>query len=100
MPHPFEIHHDLAAHCFEARKGTTLVGMLMYEREGTTVSLLHTVTDPAHRGEGIASALVLRVFTDARKTGMSLVVICPFVESWVARHPDQADLVIEDAKSR
>ena len=94
------IRHDLNDSRFIAIEGEDIVGMLTYEREGRIVSLLHTVTDPGHRGEGIASALEGTAFHDARDAGMGVVVICPFVESWLARHPEQNDVVVEERAGR
>ncbi|MFQ6485269.1 GNAT family N-acetyltransferase [Brachybacterium epidermidis] len=101
LSHPeFEIRHELNDSRFVAVEGEDVVGMLTYERTGDRVSLLHTVTDPGHRSEGIASALVRTAFTDARAASMRVVVICPFVESWLARHPEQEDIVVDEGAGR
>lgn len=72
------------------------VGILTFTRSRGVFELVHTVTDPDERGHGVASALVHRAFDDARERDERVRVICPFVESWVHRHPEQADLITYD----
>lgn len=81
---------------FEAYVDGEQWGILTYERRRRRTEIVHTVTDPAHRGLGVASALAGAAFADARARGASVLVICPFVESWLDRHPEHADLVLED----
>ena len=44
-------------------------------------------------GQGIGSRLARAVFDDARANGIKLVLQCPFMAAWYARHPDYADVV-------
>ncbi|OYN92687.1 GNAT family N-acetyltransferase [Parenemella sanctibonifatiensis] len=81
-----------------ALSGDTVVGWLTYERSGDHLVLPSTVTDPEHRGQGIASKLVSHAVEDLRarqRAGeqVSVVPECPFVAQWFADHPDQADLL-------
>jgi predicted GNAT family acetyltransferase len=52
----------------------------------------HTGVPDAWRGQGVAQALVERLVADARAEGVKIVPLCPFVNSWRARHPDWADV--------
>lgn len=81
---------------FEAVRGGEIVGIVLYTRTRRRLELVHTVTDPAHRGEGVASVLVRTVLAEARAAGLPVLVICPFVESWLQRHPEQASGVVVD----
>ncbi|ATG50288.1 GNAT family N-acetyltransferase [Brachybacterium vulturis] len=81
---------------FEAVRGGEIVGIVIYTRTPRRLELIHTVTDPAHRGEGVASVLVRTVLAEARAAELSVVVICPFVESWLQRHPEQSRSVVVD----
>ena len=56
------------------------------------MALTHTVVDPAHRGEGMASVLAEHALDDFRAQGASITVVCPFVRSFIDEHPDYADL--------
>lgn len=81
---------------YEAVRGGEIVGIVIYTRTRRRFELIHTVTDPEHRGEGVASLLVRTVLAEARAAQLPVLVICPFVESWLQRHPDQARGVIVD----
>jgi len=79
---------------YEAVLEGETVGLLLYERTSSAIELVHTVTDPEHRGEGAASMLTLTALAEARAQGLRVVVICPFVESWLQRHPEHAAGVV------
>ncbi|WP_114853312.1 GNAT family N-acetyltransferase [Brachybacterium sp. YJGR34] len=81
---------------YEAVRSGQVVGIVIYERGRRRIELVHTVTDPEHRGEGVASVLVRTVLAEARAASLQVLVICPFVESWLQRHPEQAEGVIID----
>lgn len=81
---------------YEAYEGQEELGLLTYRRARGRMELIHTVTDPDQRERGVASALVSRAFADARARGERILIICPFVESWLERHPEQGDIVIGD----
>ena len=66
-----------------------VIGILTFERTRRGIDLIHTVTDPVHRGEGAASVLVRTVFAAIREQDLQVTVICPFVESWIQRHPHE-----------
>lgn len=81
---------------YEAVRGGEVVGIVLYARTRRRLELIHTVTDPAHRGEGVASVLVRTVLAEARAASLPVLVVCPFVESWLQRHPEQASGVVTD----
>lgn len=81
---------------YEALRDGQTVGIMIYERTRRRIELIHTVTDPEHRGEGVASVLLRTVLAEARTADLPVLVICPFIESWLQRHPEQADGVIAD----
>ena len=55
--------------------------------------LTHTEVPSEFSGRGIGSRLARAVFDDARANGIELVLQCPFMAAWYARHPDYADVV-------
>lgn len=57
------------------------------------VVLPHVEVDPAHRGRGVAGALVRHVFDDVRAQGQQVRPLCPYVVDWLRRHPAELDLV-------
>ena len=53
----------------------------------------HTEVDDAHTGSGVAASLVRYALDDMRAREMRIVPLCPFFRSYIARHPEYADLV-------
>lgn len=98
VPGPVQVRDRTSASRYEAVIDGETVGILQYVRHRDRIDLVHTVTDPAHRGNGAASALVHIAFAEARRDGLAVNPICPFVESWVNRHPEEADIVERDGR--
>ncbi|MER7796737.1 GNAT family N-acetyltransferase [Microbacterium sp. NPDC096154] len=72
-----------------------LAGVLVYDdsqAEGAR-TLLHTVVWEEHSGHGVGGRLASHAFADARERGVRVVPVCTFVQGWLQRHPEQADLV-------
>jgi predicted GNAT family acetyltransferase len=57
------------------------------------LDLQHTGVDVALRGHGVAEALAQAALDVARSQGDRVIPSCPFVRSWIARHPAYQDLV-------
>jgi len=57
------------------------------------IRLDHTETPPQVRGRGIASRLVAGVLELVRARGLKVVPRCPFVRTYLAKHPEFHDLV-------
>lgn len=53
----------------------------------------HTVTEPAHRGQGLAAIVVQHAMDDVRARGGKVVPACWYVGQWLDAHPDYRDLV-------
>lgn len=79
---------------YEAYLDGSKVGHLTYARHGDVLTVSHTEVDEDAEGEGIGSALARAVLDDAREAGRQVDVQCPFVKSWIDRHPDYADLMV------
>jgi predicted GNAT family acetyltransferase len=73
-----------------------VIGEIRYRREPGAVALVHTDVDPAHEGQGLAGVLVEGALRDLRERGLRLIPVCPYVQAWLRRHPEQADLVASD----
>jgi uncharacterized protein len=87
------IHDNTERRRYEARIGTKVVGVISYHAPPGRLTLIHTEVDPAFEGKGVGSRLVGGALEDIRRRGLSLVPVCPFVRSYLMRHPEQADLV-------
>jgi uncharacterized protein len=88
------------AHRFEILFDDDVAGFVTYKRTDGTLSLLHTEIDPRFEGRGLASTLVREVLDTARASGSAVLPFCPFVRSYLERHPDQVDLVPKDQRDR
>lgn len=55
--------------------------------------LTHTEVPFEFSGQGLASRLARFVFDDARASEVKLILRCPFMAGWFARHPDYADVI-------
>lgn len=53
----------------------------------------HTEVDDKFQGRGVASDLVRGVLDDIRKEGYQVQPDCPYVQSWIGKHPEYGDLV-------
>jgi predicted GNAT family acetyltransferase len=73
-----------------------VVGEIQYRRAAGVVALIHTEVDPSLEGEGLGARLVAAALDDIRARGLHVVPICPFVRSYIRRHPDYGDLVARD----
>jgi predicted GNAT family acetyltransferase len=81
---------------YELRIDGELVGEILYRRRGSTIVLVHTEVDPALEGQGLAATLVRDALDDIRARGERVVPHCPFVASYIRRHPEYRDLVTRD----
>jgi uncharacterized protein len=66
-----------------------VVGELIYRRYPDRILLVHTDIPPALEGQGLGSRLVAGALDDARAKGLRIVPVCPFVRSYLRRHPEQ-----------
>ena len=72
--------------------GTSSPGHIVYRIWQDAIALLHTEVLEDFEGHGLEH-VVARALDDIRGRGLRLIPICPFVRSYLERHPDQADLV-------
>ena len=64
-----------------------------YQRDGARLVLTHTEVPQALSGQGAGSRLAKGVFDLARASGRKLVLRCPFMAAWAAKHPEYNDIV-------
>ena len=84
--------HDETRHRFELQEGGA-TGFLTYiERDGSIV-FTHTIVPPELEGRGIGGRIVAEGLGWARERGLQVVPQCSFVQGYIERHPEYADLV-------
>ncbi len=58
----------------------------------------HTEVPPVFEGQGVAGKLVRTALEHARAAGLAVWPVCPFVRSYIRRHPEFQDLVAPRAR--
>ena len=74
-------------------EGTDAEAQLTYSRSSPTLVIAdHTEVPDVFRGQGIGRLLAARMVEDARKEGVKVYVLCPFVNAERKKHPEWADV--------
>ena len=86
---------------YELHVGTELAGYVDYllRDHGTVISLVHTQVMPAFQGAHLATHLARYSLDDARGRGLGVLPFCPYINSWIKKHPEYADLVPRDRRA-
>ena len=64
------------------------------------IYLTHTEVPLALEGRGIGSQLVRKVLHDIENKGLRLVPLCPFIASYIQKHPEWKRIVMKDFTSK
>jgi uncharacterized protein len=84
---------------YEIRADGQIAGFVQYHLRDGVIAFLHAETDPRFRGQGVAARLIQSSLEAARERHLAVLPYCPFVRSWVAEHPEYADLVPADKRA-
>src|SRR5689334_19949062 len=85
---------------YELRLGDRLVGLAAYRLRDGRIAFTHTEVDEACSGRGLGTRLVAAALDDARRRGLDVVPLYPFVARFVERHPEYEDLVADGLPGR
>jgi predicted GNAT family acetyltransferase len=66
------------------------VGVLDYEIDNGRMIMPHTEVPAAHRGKGYGEMLARAALDHAREHALTPEPLCPFVRSFIRRHPEYA----------
>jgi predicted GNAT family acetyltransferase len=80
----FEVHMDDAT------------AFLRYQQKDRSIYLIHTEVPDEFEGHGIGSALTQAGLDFARENKLRVIPLCPFVQSYLKRHPEYQDLLQEN----
>jgi len=86
------VENNEAAQRFEVKVGNQLA-VVEYRRAGNNIIFTHTGVPPALEGQGIASKLARSALEYAQQEQLTVVPLCPFVASYIRRHPEYQALV-------
>jgi uncharacterized protein len=86
---------------YELHVGTELAGFVTYQLSDhdTVINFLHTEVEPAFQGAHLATHLARYSLDDARKRGLAVLPFCPYIGSWIRKHPEYTDLVPQDRRA-
>jgi uncharacterized protein len=73
-------------------------GLIEYRARPGLIALNHTEVEPAYEGQGLAGRLVRFALDDARARGRGVLPFCPYVRSYLQRHPEDVELVPESTR--
>jgi hypothetical protein len=86
--------HDPERHRFVFPTPHGEAKLVYRQRRDGTLDLQHTFVPEATRGGTIASDLVKAAVLHATTHGIKLKATCPYVQSWLARHPEAQELFV------
>jgi predicted GNAT family acetyltransferase len=64
-----------------------------YRMEDGAIVFTHTEVPEEAEGHGVGDALARFALDDAKARGLEVVPLCPFIASWIERHPEYKELV-------
>ncbi len=76
------------------------VAFAEYGRVDNDIVFTHTIVPPELEGRGLASKIVHTALDHARAEHLAVVPLCPFVASYLRRHPEYHDIVNPAYRSR
>lgn len=82
-----------AARRYELQLDGAVAGVIGYALGDDAITLFHTEVDPSYEGQGLGAQLVSGALDDIRARGLRMIPLCPFVRSYLERHPEYANLV-------
>ena len=84
--------HNPEASQFEVHVDGRLA-FVSYIKHGDTIIFTHPEVPKELQGRGLASMLARAVLERARAEGWRVVVRCPFIASYIERHPEYQPLL-------
>ena len=61
--------------------------IIAYQENRFTITLLHTEVPPELEGRGVATAIIEKTLTYIEKNHLRLIPLCPFIITYIKRHP-------------
>ncbi len=88
----YNVEHNPSQSQFQVEMEGYTAFLKYRDRPGRLV-LVHTEVPPELRGRGIADALAKGALDYARENNLKVTPLCPFVQKYLERHPEEKDLV-------
>jgi len=87
------VHDEPDTSRYTLRLDREIVSFADYSIDGDVVTLPHVETDPAHRGQGYAAALMDGMLASIRSQDRRVRPVCPYAASYMRDRPESHDLV-------
>jgi predicted GNAT family acetyltransferase len=87
------IEHNEAKSRYEIFLDGELAGYAEYAERAGVRDFNHTLTLPQFRGHGVAALVVEHALNDTRKSGLKVRASCWYVDEYIAKNREFADLV-------
>ena len=88
------------AHRFELLLDGQRIGELAYRQRKGRIAFTHTNVNPAYEGRGFGGRLAEAALADARRQGLTVVPLCPFIAWYIEQHPEHGNVVAADYAGR
>lgn len=80
---------------FEITVDGALAGFAEYRARPSDITFTHTEVNEAYQGRGLAGRLIRTALDTARRRGLVVIPLCPYVAGFIRRNPDYLPLVDE-----
>ncbi|MFI6391300.1 GNAT family N-acetyltransferase [Nonomuraea sp. NPDC050547] len=90
---PTEIVDNSTESRFEILVDGRVAGFADYKLLPTKIVLTHTEVLREFEGQGLAGKLVRHALDASRDTGLKVSPVCPYVKTYIERHPEYQDLL-------
>jgi uncharacterized protein len=89
------VENDVDGSRYRIRDGDDYLGLIDYEMrsDGTVLAMTHTEVRPGRQGGGVAGVMATAALDDVRARQLRVDPVCPYIATFIRRHPDYADLL-------
>lgn len=84
---------------YEIRVDGVLAGFTEFRAQGELRAFPHTEIAPEFGGRGLATRVIAAGLADSRADGVQVLPYCPAVRGYIAKHPEELDLVPADRRA-
>ena len=75
-----------------------ILSRIEYKIMGNKIFLTHTEVPHELEGKGVGSKIVKAALAEVESRGLKLIPLCPFVASYIKRHPEWERILAADVK--
>lgn len=91
-PQTITARHAPDNHCYELLDGGAAIGKSEYVPASSVADreriFYHTEISDAYAGQGLAAVLAKYALNDTIAAGLTIIPVCPYIKSWIRRHPE------------